>query len=87
MESNPINIRCIMKKIIAVSLAVILLVSCKSPESRKHKAYLYKQHSSDGLICIFYGSNKYVVEENARIFADMHEEKFGIPLTVATEPF
>ena len=78
-----------MKKITMLLIAVILLVACDRNESKlgKHKVYLYKQNTSDGLVCVFYGSNEYIIEGNARIFAKMHEEKFGIPLIVTKKAY
>jgi hypothetical protein len=82
-----------MKKItvfLIATVTIMLFVACGSKQSHlgKCKAYLYKgTFSPDGLICVFYSSNKYVAEENARIFAQLHEEKFGIPLFVTTEAY
>lgn len=69
---------------ICFSLLALVLASCGQG---KAKAYLYKQPERDGLVCVFYGENQFVVKENAQIFADLHKEKFGVPLIVTTEPY
>lgn len=69
-------------------LAMLMLSSCgDGGHYGKQKVYLYKQPDRDGLVCIFYGDNEAVVNENAQIFADLHKEKFGVPLLVRTEPY
>jgi hypothetical protein len=89
MEKNPNNRKMTMKIVPLFLIAIFLLVACENSESKlgKHKAYLYKTPTPDGLVCVFYGSNEYIIEGNARIFAEMHREKFGIPLTVTTQPY
>ena len=78
-----------MKIIPVFLIAIFLLIACDNSESKlgKYKVYLYKQPTTDSLVCVFYGSNEYIIEGNARIFAEMHEEKFGIPLIVSKKPF
>ena len=77
-------------KIILLSLfTIFLLAACSNSDSKfgKHKVYLYKHPSSDGIVCVFYGENEYAINQNANIFAEMHKEKYGIPLIVTAKPF
>ncbi len=67
--------------------ASLLLVSCgRRAEDAKYKTYLYKQPNSDGLVCVFYSTYP-VAEQNARMFATMHQDKYGVALIVRTEPY
>lgn len=46
------------------------------------RCYLYKTLNSDGFVAMFEGS---MCRYNAKIFADMHAEAFGIPLSLVDE--
>lgn len=55
--------------------------------NREHSVYVYKQMEPGGLICVFVGSTPGLAERNARIYVDMHREKYGQELTISATPF
>jgi hypothetical protein len=79
-----------MKKLVVRHITwvvALLLMSCSPAEPGKYKAYLYKQPERDGLICVFYSNHPGNAERNAQMFATLHEEKYGVPLIIRTQPY
>ncbi|MEI6847772.1 MAG: hypothetical protein WCK32_07020 [Chlorobiaceae bacterium] len=84
------NEKSTMKRLLCILLFVSLsLSSCgnHAGEEAKYRAYLYKQPERDGLLCVFYSNYPGIAEQNAQMFADMHQEKYGVPLIVRTEAY
>ena len=71
----------------ALFVSFVLAACASTGEDSKHKAYVYKQPTADGLICIFYSNYPGIAERNAQMFVEMHEERYGVSLHVRTDSY
>jgi hypothetical protein len=75
-------------KLYPLFIVFALLTGCgpKNPTS-KYEAFVYKQPSPDGLICVFHSNTPAIAEQNAQSYAEDYRHKYGITLTVRSTPF
>lgn len=79
-------------KYFCIISCLMLLIACfsgcqKTGTESKYKAYLYKQPSPDGLICVFYSNYEGQAEENARMFSEVAAKSWGVHYEVTTEEY
>ena len=72
---------------VALVIAVTFLGCDNRGEHSRYKAYVYREPTPDGLVCIFYANSLGVAEGNAQRYITFQREANGVTLTTRPTPY